>query len=160
MSIHSTRLLPVSLACLFTLVLLTLPAGSLRAQTAGPVPVRHAPGGTFLRRMRRRPFARRGGAGGAALLGGCPVGRGDARVEPVLRRAFTAVFDRVDTSVSGFVWVGHIADTPMSSVTLAVEGTTVYGIVLMPGRSYLVKPAGNGISAIVETDQVGFPAGG
>ncbi len=39
--------------------------------------------------------------------------------------AYTATLDRVDTSASGYVWVGHLVDVPLSTVSLAVEGTTV-----------------------------------
>jgi hypothetical protein len=70
---------------------------------------------------------------------------------------FTATLERIDQTARGFVWVGRIADVPHSSVTLSVDGTTVYGSIHMPGGTFLVKPAGNGISTIVEIDQSLFP---
>lgn len=71
--------------------------------------------------------------------------------------AYTATLDRVETGANGYVWVGHLEDVPLSTVSLAVEGTTVDGAIFLPGATYLVKPAGNGVSRIVEIDQSRFP---
>lgn len=68
----------------------------------------------------------------------------------------TATFDRLDTSARGYVWNGHVADVPMSTVTLAVEGATVFGSVFLPGATYVIKPAGDGLATIVEVDQSRF----
>jgi Metallo-peptidase family M12 len=159
MSIFSRQFLPVSPALLVTLALLTLPTHSLRAQTTGPL---------FVSATRQ---AARSVAQDASVVRSRDVEVQVAQLSSAAARSagatldlnlfpdatFTATLDRVDTSTSGFVWVGHFAEVPMSSVTLAVEGTTVYGTVLLPGGVYLVKPAGSGISTIVEIDQSVFP---
>jgi hypothetical protein len=159
MWVHSRRLLPVSPAFLFTLALLTLPAESLRAQTTGPLFVSAARPAAPALAFDASVLRSREVEVQVSQLASADARSAGATLDLNLfaDATFTAVFDRVDTSASGFVWVGHIADVPMSSVTLAVEGTTVYGSVLMPGGSYLVKPGGDGISTIVEIDQSAFP---
>ena len=145
---------------LLTLALLTLQADfSLLAQTTGPLfadAARPAPRSLAQDAsvVRSRDVEVR-----VAQLSSAAARSAGATLELNLfpDATFRATLDRVDTSASGFVWVGHIADVPMSSVTLAVEGTTVYGVVLLPGGGYLVKPGGDGISTIVEIDQSVFP---
>ncbi len=69
---------------------------------------------------------------------------------------YTATLVRIDPTARGFVWVGRVADVPLSTVTIAVEETTVYGSIHMPSATYLVRPAGNGVSTIVEIDPTQF----
>ena len=70
---------------------------------------------------------------------------------------FTATLSRIDTTARGFVWVGRIADVPLSTVTFAVEGTTVFGSIQLPTATFLVRPSADGVSTIVEIDQSQFP---
>jgi Metallo-peptidase family M12 len=66
---------------------------------------------------------------------------------------FSATRDRVDRTANGFVWVGRIPDIDRSTVTLAVEGSIVYGAILTPDAVFLIQPLGDGIHAIRQIDQ-------
>jgi Metallo-peptidase family M12 len=66
---------------------------------------------------------------------------------------FSAIRDRVDRTANGFVWVGRIPDIDRSTVTLAVEGSIVYGTILTPDAVFLIQPLRDGIHAIRQIDQ-------
>lgn len=71
---------------------------------------------------------------------------------------FAAALDRVDRSADGYVWVGRIPDVAMSTVTLATSRGVMYGSILTPAATYIVKPAGGGDYLVTQIDQSRFPA--
>jgi peptidyl-Asp metalloendopeptidase len=52
-----------------------------------------------------------------------------------------AVFDRFDTNASGVTWVGHLANTPGSSVTLVYGGGVLTGAIVAPQGFFQIRPA-------------------
>jgi len=70
--------------------------------------------------------------------------------------SYSATVDRIDQTRGGFVWVGHIPDVAMSTVTLAIEDGAVYGSVLTPAATYVIRSAGNGLHLVAQIDQSAF----
>ena len=54
------------------------------------------------------------------------------------------------------MWVGHIPDVAMSTVTLAIEDGAIYGSVLTPAATYVIRSAGNGLHLVAQIDQSAF----
>ncbi len=71
--------------------------------------------------------------------------------------SFLAVLDHVDAKPNGVVWVGHISDSPFSTVTLVTEGDVMAGSVVMPGATYAIRSAGKSVHAIYDINQTAFP---
>jgi hypothetical protein len=61
--------------------------------------------------------------------------------------SYRAVLDRIDPTVGGFVWVGHIAGVEMSTVSLATEDAVLSGSILMPEGVYEIRFVGGGLHA-------------
>ena len=70
---------------------------------------------------------------------------------------FTAALDRIDSTGSGFVWVGHLENVERSSVTIAVEGTVVAGSIISADAAYTVRSAAEGLHTIAQVDQGAYP---
>ena len=70
--------------------------------------------------------------------------------------SYSVTLDRIDQTRGGFVWVGHIPDVAMSTVTLAIEDGAVYGSVLTPAATYVIRSAGNGLHLVAQIDQSAF----
>ena len=70
--------------------------------------------------------------------------------------SYSATLDRIDQTRGGFVWVGHIPDVAMSTVTLAIEDGAIYGSVLTPAATYVIRSAGNGLHLVAQIDQSAF----
>lgn len=52
-----------------------------------------------------------------------------------------AVFDRFDANPAGVTWVGHIADSPLSPVTLVYGGGVLTGTIVTPDGFFQIRPA-------------------
>jgi hypothetical protein len=72
----------------------------------------------------------------------------------------TAVLDRIDPTSRGFVWAGHIRDVEGSTVTFAIDNQVLYGSILLPTASYVVRSAGDGLYTVAQVDQAAFPRDG
>ncbi len=70
--------------------------------------------------------------------------------------SYSATLDRIDQTSGGFVWVGHIPDVAMSTVTLAIEDGAIYGSVLTPAATFVIRSAGNGLHLVAQIDQSAF----
>ena len=70
--------------------------------------------------------------------------------------SYSVTLDRIDQTRGGFVWVGHIPDVAMSTVTLAIEDGAIYGSVLTPAATYVIRSAGNGLHLVAQIDQSAF----
>ena len=70
--------------------------------------------------------------------------------------SYSATLDRIDQTPGGFVWVGHIPDVAMSTVTLAIEDGAIYGSVLTPAATFVIRSAGNGLHLVAQIDQSAF----
>lgn len=69
----------------------------------------------------------------------------------------TGVLDRIEmVSPPGYVWVGHVKDIDMSSVTLSVQDDVVIGNVRLPEQVYAVRFVGNGVHVVQEIDTSKF----
>jgi hypothetical protein len=70
----------------------------------------------------------------------------------------TALLDRVEY-ISGrdFAWLGHLEGEPYSQVVFVVGDGVLVGNISTPGAFFQVRYAGNGVHAISEIDQSGFP---
>ncbi len=71
--------------------------------------------------------------------------------------SFLAVLDQVDVKRNGVVWVGHISDSPASTVTLVTEGNVMAGSIVMPGATYSIRSTQNDVHTIYEINQAAFP---
>ena len=69
----------------------------------------------------------------------------------------SAALDRVEPTRDGYVWVGRLPDVALSTVTLATARGVMYGSVLTPGATYIVRPAGSGDYLVTQIDQSAFP---
>lgn len=70
----------------------------------------------------------------------------------------TALLDRVESnSPDSFSWIGHLEGVENSQVILVVGNGLMAGNITLPGAFYQVRYAGNGIHAVYEIDQSGFP---
>ena len=65
---------------------------------------------------------------------------------------FDAVFERSAATASGYTLTGRLADEPMSTVALAVNGDWVAGTVWSPGGRYAVRPLGGGVAEVRQLD--------
>jgi hypothetical protein len=70
---------------------------------------------------------------------------------------FTARLNRVEQTQSGRAWIGHIENVKLSDVVLVVVDGVMSGSITMPGATYVVEYAGNGVHAIYEINQSVFP---
>lgn len=71
----------------------------------------------------------------------------------------TALLDRVEyIPGNDFVWLGHLEEEPYSQVVFIVGDGILVGNITLPGASFQVRYAGNGVHAIFEIDQAAFPA--
>jgi len=71
---------------------------------------------------------------------------------------FKAFFDRKETNLSdGIGWIGHLEGIEHSQVVLVVTDGILVGSVSMPGESYEIHPAANGIHTVDQIDQSAFP---
>lgn len=71
---------------------------------------------------------------------------------------FTALLDRVEQkSPDRFAWIGHLEGVALSQAILVVRDGLMAGNITMPGASYQVRYAGNGVHAVREIDQSAFP---
>jgi hypothetical protein len=52
-----------------------------------------------------------------------------------------AVFDRFDTNPSGVTWVGHLAQSPLSPVTLVYGNGVMTGSIVTPTGMFQIRPA-------------------
>lgn len=52
-----------------------------------------------------------------------------------------AVFDRFDANSSGVTWVGHLATSPLSPVTLVYGGGVLTGTIVTPDGFFQIRPA-------------------
>ncbi len=71
---------------------------------------------------------------------------------------FEAVLDRIDRTVSGFVWVGHLRGIQESSVTLAVDSGVVAGSVVTRYAAYTIRHVGGDLHVIEQVDQSAYPS--
>ena len=65
---------------------------------------------------------------------------------------FDAVFERSAATASGYTLTGRLADEPMSTVALAVNGEWVAGTVWSPHGRYAVRPLGGGVAEVRQLD--------
>jgi hypothetical protein len=70
---------------------------------------------------------------------------------------FTARLNRVEQTQSGRAWIGHIENVKLSDVVFVVVDGVLSGSITMPGATYVVEYAGNGVHAIYEINQSVFP---
>jgi hypothetical protein len=71
---------------------------------------------------------------------------------------FTAVLDRFEApSPDSLSWIGHLQGVERGQVTLVIGDGIVAGNISLPGAFYQVRYAGNGLHAVYEIDQSGFP---
>ena len=66
--------------------------------------------------------------------------------------AFEAVFERSAPTASGYTLTGRLADDPMSTVALAVNGEWVAGTVWSPHGRYVIRPLGGGVASVRQLD--------
>jgi hypothetical protein len=71
--------------------------------------------------------------------------------------SYRAVLDRIDYVGNSLVWVGHIADSTSSSVTLSLENRAVYGRIAIDASVYIVRVVQDDVHAIVQIDPAAFP---
>ena len=65
---------------------------------------------------------------------------------------FEAEFERSAPTASGYTLTGRLADEPMSTVVLAVNGEWVAGTVWSSGGRYAVRPLGGGVAEVRQLD--------
>lgn len=65
---------------------------------------------------------------------------------------FTAVFERMEETYPGLVWVGRVEDEPLSLVTLAVVEGVLSGHVSHPEGSYGIHGDANGGAVVSQID--------
>ena len=65
---------------------------------------------------------------------------------------FEAEFERSAATASGYTLTGRLADEPMSTVVLAVNGEWVAGTVWSSGGRYAVRPLGGGVAEVRQLD--------
>jgi hypothetical protein len=70
---------------------------------------------------------------------------------------FTAVLDRIETTSTGYVWVGHLQGVNGSIVTLAVTANVMSGSVAGAGDVYTIRHTVGGVYVIQQIDQKGLP---
>ena len=70
-----------------------------------------------------------------------------------------SLVESVDLTASGYSWSGGVADDPMGSVAVAVNGDVVSGVVRTRGRVYMIRSEGSGQYSIREVDRSGLPEG-
>lgn len=79
-----------------------------------------------------------------------------------------AVFDRFDSNPTGVTWVGHLADSPLSPVTLVYGGGVLTGTIVTPDGFFQIRPASEAarqanpqpagaMHEITQVDQAAFP---
>lgn len=56
------------------------------------------------------------------------------------------------TDDSGYVWVGRIQNEPLSDVVLVVGDNQITGSVLIPGRTFTIRPIAAGQHAVIEVN--------
>ena len=70
----------------------------------------------------------------------------------------TALLDRIEyIPGNDFTWLGYLEGEPYSQVIFVVGDGVLVGNIIMPGASFQVRYAGNGVHAICEIDQSAFP---
>ena len=70
----------------------------------------------------------------------------------------TALLDRIEyIPGNDFTWLGYLEGEPHSQVTFVVGDGVLVGNIIMPGASFQVRYAGNGVHAVCEIDQSAFP---
>ena len=79
------------------------------------------------------------------------------RAQPLRRCEPAATLDRVEPTGNGYVWVGRVPSVALSTVTLASARGMMYGSILTPAATYIVKPAGGGDYLVTQIDQSRFP---
>ena len=65
---------------------------------------------------------------------------------------FEAEFERSAATASGYTLTGRLADQPLSTVVLAVNGDWVAGTVWSSGGRYAVRPLGGGVAEVRQLD--------
>jgi hypothetical protein len=71
---------------------------------------------------------------------------------------FTAYADRIEwRGEDRYTWFGSLEGIEGSQVILAVEDGDMAGNIVCPGRFFEVRSLGNGLHAVYEIDQAGFP---
>ena len=70
-----------------------------------------------------------------------------------------SLVESVDLTPSGYSWSGGVADDPMGSVAVAVNGDVVSGVVRTRGRVYMIRSEGSGQYSIREVNRAGLPEG-
>ena len=74
---------------------------------------------------------------------------------------FTAVLERIGPTDQGYALTGRLADDPLSSVVLVVNGDVIAGSVRAPAvpATYAIRTAGDGTLTIREVDPAARPSG-
>ncbi len=70
-----------------------------------------------------------------------------------------SLVESLDLTASGYSWSGGVADDPMGSVAVAVNGDVVSGVVRTLGRVYMIRSEGSGQYSIREVNRAGLPEG-
>ena len=65
---------------------------------------------------------------------------------------FDAVLERSASTASGYTLTGRLADQPLSTVVLAVNGEWVAGDVWGPDGRYAIRPLGGGVAEVRQMD--------
>ncbi len=117
-------------------------------KSAPSVPARSTMGRNRLVTVDLSPFANPN-ADGAAML--------SLNLFPDV--SFTAVHERARINPSGsVVWAGPLQGVTDGYATLVVNGGVMAGNITMPGASYEVRYAGNGLHTVYEVNPGGYPA--
>ena len=64
-----------------------------------------------------------------------------------------------DITASGYSWSGGVEGDPMGSITVAVNGNAIHGIVRTSGRVYTISRVGEGEYSVRELDRSHLPDG-
>ena len=70
---------------------------------------------------------------------------------------FTAVFERIEATASGYALTGRLEGVERGTVALVVNDDIVVGTVANPGGIYSLRSGGNGFHVITQIDQSRLP---
>jgi hypothetical protein len=70
---------------------------------------------------------------------------------------YFAQADRIEKTVAGIAWIGHLQGLDLSQVILVIHGNIVSGNISAPGLRYHIRFAGGGAHEVQEIDPSRFP---